>query len=827
MSASQTVHITTKNMRLTFTFILSALLTAISFAQQSNKVTGIIKSQDGKAYSNATVELLAHDDSSLLKLAASDSNGQFVFENLSDGSYLVSISAVGHARFYSNSFNLSASNSYTDLKTITLQPVSTSLKGVTVTAKKPFIEQKIDRTIINVESSISNTGSNALEVLEKSPGITLDKDGNISLKGRQGVLVMIDGKPSYLSGENLTNYLRGLPATALDQIEIMTNPPARYDASGNSGVINIKTKKNKQKGFNGTATLSYTQGKYWRTSNSANLNYRNNKWNLFANVNQWRWTGFNDLFVSRNFLEAGTGNIKTSFSQNAYFKMLYPGVKFKTGADFAPNAKTNVGITITGQTEKGIDDNTNTSYIRDHAGQLTAIIDAQNTIKPINKNLGFNFNFRRQFDTTGRELTADADYLYYDFSTLSLFNNYFYDHHWVKNNEDEIIKGDLPSVVRISSIKTDYTHPINKNAKIEAGVKLSHVTTNNEARYYLVENGIDIVDTNRSNHFKYKENIAAAYLNYNRQLKNWGLQLGLRAEYTTAHGRQYSNDSTITPEYLNLFPTVYVSFSPVNKHQFAASFGRRIERPAYQDLNPFRYFLDPYTYQQGNPYLNPQFSYNYQLSHTYNNILTTTLNYSKTTDIITETFDQVDVDTITYVYRDNISSLYNFGISVSANLKLAKWWNANVYTNVFHNKYEGEIRNKPLSVEMTAVLLNLNNQFTFGNGWSAELGGFVRSKGIEGQILIFPMGQLNLGVQKQVLNNKGTVKLSASDVLYTMPFTADFEFDTMDIHIDQSRQSRTIGFSFTYRFGKASFKSRQLKSGAEEEQNRVKKSGGN
>lgn len=814
-------------MRNICTLILLTLLSITSFAQEPTKVAGTVKSSDGKEYSSASVELLTLKDSSLQKAVVSDSHGQFTFENIPAGSYLVAVSAVGHSTFYSTPFFVTSTNNHISLDTITLQPLNTSLKGVTVTAKKPFVEQKLDRTIVNVEASITNTGSNALEVLEKSPGITLDKDGNISLKGREGVMILIDGKPSYLSGENLVAYLRSLPASTLEQIEIMTNPPAKYDAAGNAGVINIKTKKSKQKGFNGTATLSYTQGKYGRTSNSANLNYRNNQWNFFTNVSQWRWTGFNDLRIQRNFLEPDNGRIKTSFEQEAWFKMVYPGVEFKTGADFSPDAKTNIGLTISGQSEKGHDDNTNTAFIRNGQGQVTSIINAHNTVNPTNKNLGANLNFRRQLDSNGRELTADADYLYYDFSTLSQFNNSFYDRSWVKNNDDQIIKGDLPSVVHISSVKTDYTHPLNKTSKIEAGAKLSHVTTDNEARYYLVVAGEDRVDHNRSNHFKYRENIAAAYLNYNTQLKKWGVQLGLRAEYTNANGKQFRNDSTITPEYLNLFPTVYVSYAAADKHQFAASFGRRIERPAYQDLNPFRYFLDPYTYQQGNPYLKPEFSYNYQLSHTYNNKLTTTLNYSKTIDIVSEVFDQVDSDTITYVYKDNISSSTNYGISVSANVKPARWWSANLFTNLYHKQYSGEIRNKPLEVGLTTVILNLNNQFTLGKGWSAEMGGLVRSKGLEGQILIYPLGQLNLGVQKQVLNQKGTVKLSARDVFYTMPFSADFEFDTMDIHIDQGRQTRTVGLSFTYRFGKTSFKARQLKTGAEEEQSRVKKSGGN
>ena len=808
-------------------FIISLVTSVSSIAQTNNKVTGIIKSIDDKVYANATIELLTSADSGLVKTAISDGNGQFIFENNKKGEYRISVSAVGHRKYFSPTFILTDSNNHIDLDIIKLEPLSKDLKGVTVAATKPFVEQKIDRTIINVESSISNSGSNALEVLEKSPGVTVDKDGNISLKGRQGVLIMIDGKPAYLSGENLTNYLRSLPATALDIIEIMTNPPAKYDASGNSGVINIKTKKNKQKGFNGTATLNYTQGKYWRTSNSANLNYRNNKWNFFTNINQWRWSGFNDLDISRNFLEQGTGLVKTSFEQKAYFKMVYPGVEFKSGADFSPNAKTTIGFTVTGQTEQGRDENVNTSYIRDKWGAITTIVDAQNTIQPTNKNLGFNLNFFKQIDSTGKEFSTNADYVFYDFSMLSRFNNYFYDRSWVKNNEDEIIKGVLPSKVYISSVKMDYTHPLNKTTKFETGAKLSYVITDNDARYFLIRNNREEVDVDRTNHFKYKENIGAAYMNFNKQIKKWGFQLGLRGEYTKANGRQYSNDSTITPEYFNLFPTAYISYAPIDKHQLAASFGRRIERPAYQDLNPFRYFLDPYTYQQGNPYLKPQFSYNYQLAHTYNSFFTTTLNYSKTIDIMAESFDQIDKDTITYVYKDNISSVINYGLSISANVKPAKWWNANIYANVYYNEYEGEIRDKPLKVGMATGIINLSNQFTFSNGWSAEISGFARTKGIEGQILIFPMGQLNLGIQKQVLNKKGTLKLNIRDLLYTMPFKADFEFDTMDIHIYQSRQSRTAGLSFTYRFGKTSFNARERKSGSEEEQNRVKKGGGN
>lgn len=240
-------------------------------------VDGIVHDQAQKAHAAATVSLLLASDSSLVKMSVSDKSGSFHFTDIGEGKYLVSLTAVGHSKNYSQPFIIDASHQSVQLQPVTLTAKAKEMDAVTVIGRKQLIEQKTDRTVVNVDAAVTNVGASALEVLEKSPGVTVDKDGNISLKGKQGVMIMIDGKPSYLSGTELVNLLRNMNANQLDQIEIMTNPPAKYDAAGNSGIINIKTKKIKLQGFNGSVTAGYSQGKYWKTNNSINMNYRTGK----------------------------------------------------------------------------------------------------------------------------------------------------------------------------------------------------------------------------------------------------------------------------------------------------------------------------------------------------------------------------------------------------------------------------------------------------------------------------------------------------------------------------------------------------------------------
>ena len=291
-------------MRQIITLLTALIISVSSIAQSKGSVSGKITDQQNKPMPSATVSLLKGKDSSVVKFTVTDKAGIYQFENITSGQYLVSITAVGHAKKFSK--KIEVTDQLISLEAIELLPQAKSLGGVTVTSNKPLIEQKIDRTVVNVEASVTNVGSSALEVLEKSPGITVDRDGNISLKGKEGVIVLIDNRPTYLSGPDLANLLRSMQASQLDQIEIMTNTPAKFDAAGNAGVINIKTKKNKQFGYNGSATVGYGQWKYPKFNESVNFNYRKNKVNFFTNLGHNYGESFGVLNIKRNFREKDT-----------------------------------------------------------------------------------------------------------------------------------------------------------------------------------------------------------------------------------------------------------------------------------------------------------------------------------------------------------------------------------------------------------------------------------------------------------------------------------------------------------------------------------------
>ncbi|MCU0381705.1 MAG: TonB-dependent receptor, partial [Chitinophagaceae bacterium] len=659
---------------------------------------------------------------------------------------------------------------------------------------------------------------------------TIDADGVIALKGKQQVLVMLDGRPTYLSPQELANLLKNMPASAVESIEIMTNPSAKYDAAGNSGVINIRTKKNKQKGFNGSVSLNYGQGKYWRTNDNFNLNYRTGKFNFFANGGYSKWNGFNTLDIERNFRNAN-GDLDARLISESKMRNMSDNYTLKFGTDYYLSSKTTLGFVVSGFYNPEDFSSKNTSYLQDAALVTDSIVYAESSNSNLWKNGTLNLNLRHQFDSTGRELTMDLDYVRYRASSNQDFINTTYNANWVKQNQ-EILRGDLPVNIDIYSAKADYSHPFRKGLKMDAGIKASYVETNSSAFYYNMYSNGEQPDYSKTNSFLYKENINAAYVNFSKQIKKFGIQAGLRYEHTYIQGLQYGNpvyaDSSFTRSYGNLFPTLYISYQASKNHQWGINYGRRIDRPAYQDLNPFLFFLDKYTYQSGNPFIRPQYSDNIELSHTFKGFLTTTLNYGYTSDFMTETFEQEqlpngDESYATIVRQGNIGHRHTAGIAVSAQVPVKKWWTAILYTNLNYNNFNGVLNEERIDVEATNLLVNINNQFRFKKGWSGEISGWYRTKGVEGQIMIDPLGQLSLGVAKQILKEKGTLKLNVRDVLYTQVVHGNINFQSTEASFRQIRDSRVATFTFTYRFGKPikGVKTRKT-GGAGDEQNRVK-----
>lgn len=813
--------------------ILAALIGVLSVDSQAQtkfgKINGSVIDGSTKTIESATIVLLRANDSTVIKMGVADKTGKFSFDNVSEGKYLVSISAVGHQKGYSPAFEINDANSNITLKTIELVPVEKSLGAVTIVAKKPLIEQKIDRTIVNVEASVTNVGNSALEVLEKVPGVSVDKDGNISLKGKSGVQIYIDGRPAYLGGADLANMLRSMSASQLEQIEVMTNPPAKYDAAGNSGVINIKTKKNKQFGYNGSLTSGYTQAIYARFNESLNFNYRTGKINLFTNLNYNYNHRRQILSVNRNFRDVSTKDILSEFDQTSLMKSSSDFYSGKIGLDYFASKKTTFGVVFNGFSNPSLWRSYTNTFIYDPNGTLVNQTDAYSDNNQKWKNFSTNLNFRTVLDSAGQEISGDLDYIQYRSTATQPLISWYYDNNKNLLRAPDTLMGNLPQNITIYSGKIDYTLPLKKGAKLEAGIKSSYVKTDNNANYDSLKNGQVVHDFSRSNHFVYEENINAAYLNYTKPLsKKWTGQFGLRLENTNAKGNQLTTNQSFTRKYTQLFPTVYLQYAANEKNQFVINYGRRINRPDYEDLNPFIHFLDRYTFEQGNPDLAPQFSHNIELTHSYKGFLTTTLNYSTTKDIIQQVIEQNEATNETYIKKANIASMDQFGISISVNNQITKWWSSNVYVNAFNNRFKGIVNNDYVSIGITGMMAQVQQQFKWGKGWGAELSGFYRTKALEGVLFIGSITQINAGFSKQVLKNKGTLRLSFRDIFKGMNVTGYSKYGNVDIQFRNIQDAQSVSLSFTWRFNKGKLKANagRREGSASDEQNRVK-AGGN
>ena len=806
---------------LTLTIVLLSIwFTTIN--AQNYSVKGKVESA-GKAVEAATISLLKQDSSKVTQ-KISDKNGAFILENLKEDSYIISIQSVGYKNYFSSIITLNDEHPEADLQTINVEE-SAKLNDVTVTSKKQFIEQKIDKTVINVDASPTSTGLSAYELLEKTPGVTVDKDGNISLKGKQGVVIMIDGKPTYLSPADLASFLKNMPSTSLDQIELMTQPSAKYDAAGNSGIINFRTKKSKTKGFNTSVTLGGGSGKYPKANESINLNYRSGKVNVFANYSYNYNKRFHTLDLTRNFKDS-LGMLNSKFAQRSDMISENQSHYFKTGMDFYASKNTTFGFSVNGNFSPGHQSNNNTTDIYDATNVLQSQTLTNSSSKDNWTNYGANINFTTKLDTAGREVSGNLDYIHYNSSSDQLFVNSFFDDNETKISKDETLRGLLPGNINIYSGKVDYTHPLKHNAKIEAGIKASYVQTDNNAQYDSLLNEKWMTDSGRSNHFLYKENINAAYLNVSKQLtKKWSAQVGLRLENTISNGNQLTTNQTFKRDYTQLFPTAYLSYAMNDKNQFSINYGRRIQRPDYGDLNPFYYFLDKYTYEVGNPYLKPQFSHNIELSHVYKNMITTTLSYATISDIINEQLQQVDSIHTTYVTKTNLANQRSLTLSISAGFPVTKWWRVNAYAQGAYNNFKGFINTGVINVGGPSLEANMQNQFTLSKGWSMELSGYYNSKAVYGTIVGLQQGSADFAVAKTVLKDKGTIKVSFRDFLGLQQWSGYSRYQNIDVYIHNKWDSRQVNVSFTYRFSKGQAAEQRRSGGADDEQNRVKSKG--
>lgn len=801
---------------------LTFSLAGFTFAQNQikGKVSGEVWDENQKPMEFTTMVLLQAGDSSLVKGAVCDEAGKYAFENIPEGHYMLMASMIGYKKTYSKPFSLTATNASVVVPTLQLALEAKNLNEVVVVGQKPFIEQKLDKMIVNVENSIVSSGGTAMEVLEKAPGIMVDKDDKISLKGKQGVIIMIDGKQTYLSASEVSNMLRNMQSNAVESIEIITNPSAKYDAAGNSGIINIKLKKNKNMGMNGNVTAGAGYGRFPKYNGGINLNYRQGKVNAFGNYNY----GYNERYNSNTLIrKVNDGNSLTIFDQYNYRPSQFANHSYKAGLDFFIDKKNTIGLMANGFMNDGQVDVQNNTNIYNGNYRLDSTQRLSNDARYMWGSQAFNLNYKRTFDSTDRELTMDLDYSRFNGQTNDNIENKYFNHVGEEIRQPLFLRSNVPSMVDIKSLKADYLHPIGKAAKVETGIKTSFVTTDNNVQFDSLANGDWLVDTKRTNHFTYTENINAAYLNVSREFKTFSVQLGLRAEQTVSKGNSITMNKVVDRNYLEFFPSVFVSQKLSKDHQLGYSYSRRIDRPSYQDLNPFIYFLDTYTYFQGNPFLKPQFTNSFQVSHTFKGSFITTLGYSHTKDVFTQVTEQNNATKVTIATMTNLESLDNYSLGLSAPIPVTKWWSTNNNLNVYYNQYRSTYLGSQLNNAQLAMDINTNHSFTLPNDFSAELSGFYRSPFVDGILRGKSMYVVGLGVQKTFWDKKASLKLNVNDIFDMMRFRGSINYQDMDLKILGKWESRQARLTFNYRFGKNEVKpARRRTAGSESEQNRVK-----
>ncbi len=797
------------------------------------RVLAKIINEQNQPIENATAELRRAKDSGLIKGAITDKNGTAEFENIKPGIYLVKVVAINYATTVSNAITITDELNVVEIPSLILKVATGEMNNVTVTARKPFIQKLTDRIVVNVDNSIVNAGNAAMDVLERSPGITVDQNDVISLRGKSGVIIMIDGKPSPMTGADLANYLRGLPSNAIDRIEIITNPSAKYDAAGNSGIIDIKMKKDQRLGMNGTANIGYGQGIYPKANAGINLNYRNKGINIFGNYSYGYRMNLNHLILNRNFYKNGVFN--GSDDKDNYAKMPVNFHNARFGFDFFTSKKTIVGFVVNSSLLHFERTNTNTSVVNDKQGIPYYRFNTLATNNDDNGNAVGNINFKHTFKQ-GQELSADVDYGIFKTSSLSRNTTNSYTITGSPKSSD-ILDGDQDGKLTLQTGKIDYTHALPKGAKFEAGVKSSYVTADNDAKFYNVLPTEIKVDSNKTNQFYYKEYNHAGYVNFSKEAKKFSIQLGLRAEQTKVNTHQFQKDQKWDSSYLQFFPSAFFNYKLKEDKTLGISVSRRIDRPGYSQLNPFLFLIDATTYATGKPELLPQLTWSYELSYTVKN-LSFSLAYSHTKDPqtiaiipILEAIPNFKIaagadSNITTQIPLNLESSDYFGFTATTPIKINKWWNMVNNVNIFYNHFNGNLARTPISNGSPSANIRTNNNFTFKKGWGAEFSANYNSPGRQGYMFSKSQWGVAIGAQKTVMQGKGTIRLNISDIFWTNLPRATVTYEGKYVENWHAyRESRVANLSFIYRFGNNKVQAARKKSMASEEE--IRRAGGN
>ncbi|MHB8206023.1 TonB-dependent receptor domain-containing protein [Mucilaginibacter sp.] len=789
-----------------------------AFAQSTNpaKIKGVLSDTQSKPVDYASVSLLNAKDSTTVIGTLSTEAGEYHFDNIKNGTYIVKATVVGYENVSSQSFTVNDSSKTIQVPVLKMKPSNRNLNTVVVTATKPTIEHLADKTVINVAGSVLATGNTAMDILERAPGVTVDKDDNISLKGKQGVTVMINDKLTYLSASQLATLLRSTDGGTIQSIELITNPSAKYDAAGNSGIINIKLKKNKMSGTNGTVSVTGGLGTYAKSSEEFSINHKEGNLNIFGNFSRGDIPQARIININRVVVD--TAGKPTYFKQSSFMPSMNHYNNYSFGADYDSSPKNTFGFAVNGYFNTYDQGNTNNTKI---ASTPNGAPDStQQTLSQVNqsyKNYTIDLNDTYKIDTLGQELAFDVDYSKFNNNSNANYNTFF-------SNPTEIplyLRQITPSTIDIRVAKVDYTKNLTKSLKLEVGGKYSDVKTDNDLNATTKVNGQYVNDTTLTNRFIYDEKISAGYVNLTKTYKNTSVEVGLRGEYTQSKGDLVTQDSINQRKYFDLFPSAFLHHTFNDKNEINLSYSRRVDRPDYSDLNPFVYYLDQYTYSEGNPFLRPQYTNNFELNYTYNKSYNLSLSYSHTYDAIQQIILTNDATEASYQTTVNLSSQNSYNASLSIPVTVTKWWSIQFDATAFYLKFKSDtLSGGMINRGKLAYVAKANQTFTFA-GFKAELFANYQSPLTYGIYDIQARYNVDAGISHSFDNKKLNIKFSVSDIFNTQRNNLDINYQSDDMQIRQKQESRIARLSLTYNFGNSSIKKREHKTAMGEEGSRA------
>lgn len=801
--------------------LLTTLVFLFSYLNaQEAKISGLLQESNGEPVVFANVALYETQSNNLVKVETSNEEGFFEIMGIPAGDYTLTATFVG-LEDISRPVKFTGTTDL-ELGALTFEMGGVELEEAVVTASRVMVEVKPDRTVFNVDGTINSAGSDAIELLRKAPGVTVDNNDNINVLGRAGVLLYVDGKRIPINGDELTNYLRNLPAEQIDKIDIISNPGAKYEAEGNAGIIDIRLKKAENVGANGTISGNFSRGRKSRGNANVSANMRTAKLNLFGNVGYNNNEGFNELRFNST-----QNNVALMETNN--FDWSGDGINYRGGVDFFLDDHHTIGILVSG----GHFGNQNLNLNRIEIGEqisnsIDSILVANNVSNSNRDRNTYNLNYR--FDNrNGTSINVDFDYGRYDNESYRYQPNLYFDQREEEVLTEVINEFETPSLIEISTFKLDY-ETSTLGGTLGVGTKASKVVSDNTFLVFNLLNGQRIRNDNNSNTFTYDEMVYAGYLSYARKLnEKWNLSLGLRAEQTDAMGDLQAFNPELTEDpvelnYLSWFPSAGLTFQLNPTNTFNLNYGRRINRPDYNVLNPFNFQLSEISYEKGNPFLNPEIVNNIELGYTLNYRYNLKLSYSVTTDQITRLIAPDDFDIrANFITWDNLAKQTVWGLNISTPIDVTDKWN--MYSNLSFSHLDNQADyGGGAVVDVQAFTYNVYQQhtITLPGGFKGEVSGWFSGPGVWGGVFEYNTSwSLNLGVQKKFLNDQLNVKLAFNDLFYESGWDGVSSFDGLISEGGGNWDSRRGSLSLSYNFGNQKVKSRNRKTGLEDEAGRV------